>query len=235
MWFDTMTGSDAEDVRVVGPTHRESVDCRTFRAKGATSVDGDVRADVATLKGTASVGGDVSVREFTSKGATDVAGGLEAEEVSLKGTARVVGSLRTDALSAKGSSQFGDVAADSFAAKGQVAVDTVTADDIAVHGVVSAERLEATTVSLVLSGDTSTVGALVGSDVTVERDDQGDQRGDLEATTIEGETVAIEHAEVEEVVGREVSVGPGSHVGLVRVDELDVHPDATVERTERLD
>lgn len=234
MWFDTMTGSDAEDVRVVGPTHLESVDCRTFRAKGATSVDGDVRADVASLKGTASVGGDVSVREFTSKGATDVAGGLEAEEVSLKGSACVVGSLRTDSVDAKGASRFAAVEAASFAAKGQVAVDTVTADDIAVHGVVSAERLEATTVSLVLSGDTSTVGTIVGSDVTVERGED-DQRGDLEATTIEGETVAIEHAEVEEVVGREVSVGPGSHVGLVRADEIDVHPDATVERTERLD
>lgn len=234
MWFDTKTTASGEDVRVVGPTSLESVDCRRFVAKGATNVDGDVTADVATLKGTASVGGDVSVREFASKGATDVAGTLEADDVALEGTTRIAGSLRADALSAKGASQFGAVEAASFAAKGQVAVDTATADEIDLRGVVSAERLEATTVSLGLGGDTSTVGTIVGGDVTVERD-EGSDRGDLEATRIEGETVAVEHADVEEVTGRQVVVGPGSHVGVVRADEVDVHPDATVERTEPIE
>lgn len=234
MWFDTGTVSDGEDLRVVGPTSLESVECRRFVAKGATNVEADVTADAATLKGTASVGGDVSVRKFESKGATDVAGSLEADDVALEGTTRVVGPLRTDVLSAKGASQFGDVAADSFAAKGQVSVDAVTADGIDLHGVVSAERLEATSVSLRLGGDTSTVGTIVGSDVTVERD-EGSERGDLEATRIEGETVTVAHADVEEVTGREVFVGPGSRVGVVRADEIEVHPDATVERTEPLD
>lgn len=234
MWFDTKTTASGDDVRVVGPTSLESVDCRRFEAKGATEVAGDVLADAVVLKGTTSVGGDVSVRRFTSKGATDVAGSLEADDATLKGTTRVVGATRADGLSAKGASQFGDVEADSFEAKGQVAADAVTGDEVAVHGVVSAERLEGTTVSLGLDGDTSAVGTIEGGDVTVERG-EGDDRGDLEATRIEGETVAVEHAAVEEVVGREVRVGPGSHVELVRADRLDVHPDATVERTEPLD
>lgn len=234
MWFDTGTTSDGEVLRVVGPTSLESVDCRRFVAKGATNVDGDVTADAVSLKGTTSVGGDISVREFASKGAIDVAGTLDADDVALKGTTRVEGSLQADALSAKGASRFSDVAADSFAAKGQVAVDTVTADEIDLHGVVSADRLEATAVSLFLGGDTSTVGTIVGGDVTVERDDEN-ERGDLQVTRIEGETVAIEHTDVEEVTGREVSVGPGTCVGVVRAEQLDVHEDATVERTESLD
>lgn len=234
MWFDTGTTSESEDVRVVGPTSFDSVDCRRFEAKGATEIANDLTADVATCKGATEVGGGVSVRAFESKGATEIGGPFEADEATCKGATEVIGQTQVDNLRVKGASQFGDVEADSFEAKGRVAAECVFANEIVIHGVASAVRLEAKAVSLVLSGDTSTVETIVADDVLIERSEDN-ERGDLKATTIEGDTVTIEHVEVEEVVGRDVTIGPGSHVELVRADDLSVHSDATIERTEPLD
>lgn len=235
MWFDTGTTSESEDVRVVGPTNLDSVDCRRFEAKGATEIAGDMTADVATCAGATGVGGNVSVRVFESEGATEIGGSLDADEATCAGATEVVGGTQVDDLRVKGASEFANVASDSFEVKGPVAAEYVSADEVDVHGVVSAERLEARVVTLLLESNTSTVETIVADDVIVERDEEGDEQVTLEATTIEGETVDIEYAEVEKVVGREVNIGPGSHVELVRADDLSVHSDATVERTESLE
>jgi cytoskeletal protein CcmA (bactofilin family) len=133
------------------------------------------------------------------------------------------------------------VNAETVSAKGALAVADLVADEVDIRGVVSANRIHADEFSLEMGGGESTVEAIVGGTISVERGDSkgwldvgGDSKGRLDAGTVEGEVVTIEHTSADEVTGEKVRIGPGSHVGVVRAGELDVDEDATVERTEEL-
>jgi cytoskeletal protein CcmA (bactofilin family) len=240
MKIDTTNGS--EDVRVVGPTNLSSVDCESFNAAGATKVDDSVAARTVSLKGTTTIGGDLKAEEFSAKGTTNVAGEVNADEIVTKGSTRVEGDLRADHLETKGSSKFEDVSAETVSAKGALAVGDLVADAVEVRTVVSADRILADDVHLVLGDSESTVEAVVGGTVAVERGDSNgwidigeSANSRLNAGTIEGEVVTVEYTTAEEVTGEKVRIGSGSHVGVVRAGKLDVDENATVERTEELD
>ena len=236
-----ITNGTDEDVSVVGPTHLSSVDCESFSAAGATKVDGDVEARIVSLKGSTTVGGDLTAGEFSAKGSTNVAGSATADEISAKGSTRVDGDLRADRVEAKGSSKFGDVSAETVAATGALAVADLDADVVEVEGVASADRVRADEFSLEMGGGESTVEAIVGGTVSVERGDSvnvldadGNSKGRLDVGTVEGEDVTLEYATADEVTGETVRIGPGSRVDVVRAEDVDVDEDATVERTEEL-
>lgn len=236
------TDTSGDDVRVVGPTNLSSVDCESFSAAGATNVEGDVTATDVSLKGTASVGGDVSAAEFVAKGATEVGGSLTADEATVKGSTSV-DSVTADRLEAKGASEFGDVSVDSASTTGSLSVADLVADDSAeISGVASADSIRADEVRIVLADGESTVEDIVGGTVSVEREtlgkgwgiDGASTDGHLRAKTVEGDAVVVEHATVEKIVGEQVHLGPGARVEVVRAGELEVHEDATVERTKNL-
>ena len=229
MRFGTTVESGGDDVRVVGPTHLSSVDCETFSATGATKVDGDVAARTVSLRGSASVGGDAKATEFVAEGSTNVSGGVTADEVTAKGSTRVEGDLQSDRLDAKGSSRFEAVNADTASVAGALSVADLVADAAEIRGVVDADCIEADDVRIVLGDGESTVEAIRGGTVSVERENTD---GRLHAERVEGEVVSLEHATVDEVTGEKVRLGPGARVGLVRAEKLDVDEDATVEKTE---
>lgn len=249
------TATNEGDVSVVGPTHLSSVDCESFSAAGATKVDGDVKADVVSLKGrtnvagdleaeevtakgSSNVAGDLKAEEFTVKGSTNVAGSVNADETTVKGSTRIEGDLRTGRLDAKGSSNLRDVSADSVSAAGALSVADLVADAVEIQGVVDANRIRAEEIRIALGDDDSSVGTIQGKTVVVEREKMGgpgETDGHLDAETVTGDEVAIEHATVEEVSGETVRLGPGAKVGVVRAGELDVDENATVERTEEFD
>lgn len=232
------TATNEENVSVVGPTHLSAVDCESFSAAGATKVDGDVTAETVSLKGTTNVAGDLKASRFSAKGSTNVAGNANADETTVKGSTRIEGDLRADHLDAKGSANLGGVSADSVSAAGALSVADLVADAVEIRGVVDANRIHADEVHVALGDGDSSVGAVQGKSVVIEREESGSlgsSGGRLDAETISGEEVALEHATVEEVSGETVLLGPGAEVGVVRADELDVDENATVERTGELD
>lgn len=232
MWLNTSPESDSETLHVVGPTHLRSVDRRTFHAKGATKIDGDVTAESVVCKGTATIGGNVSVGQFRAEGATNVAGQFVADEASLNGTIRIEGELEANHLDSKGASRFADVDADAVLAKGTVQADTIEADEAVLRGVVDVVLIDADSVQISLSDDESTIDTIEADDITVERNEESESNeGRLEAGRVIGDVVAIEHTTAEEVVGDEVFIGPGSHVGLLRAERYEIDKGATVEAT----
>lgn len=188
MIFGTGVGSDGGELNVVGPTHLSSVDRKSFSATGATTVDGDVDADVVSLAGSASVGGRLTASELTAEGSTEVTGAVEADEVTLEGSSEVDGTLRADRLKAKGSSRFADVDAESVDASGTLTADDLVAGTVEIGGVVDAGCIDARELHVVINGGESTVETIDATTVAVECEEGGAESGRLEAERSQGRT-----------------------------------------------
>lgn len=248
---------DGRRISVSGPTHLDAVEAATFDASGATTVDGDLRADRADVSGATSVGGDIVGEELDGSGSLDVGGDVAVEEVDVSGATEIGGDVTAVALDSSGSLEVdGRVGAErldvsgSFSASavdagdmdssGAARVDRLVAETVTAAGVIDSETVEAGTFELALD-DESTIETLQAEEVTVRSDSDRDGLvgaalnflsgdGHLTASKITAETASLEQVDVDELRVDEATLGPDVHVGDLYAREWEADAQATVER-----
>lgn len=248
---------DGHRISVSGPTHLDAVEATAFDASGATTVDGDLRADRTDVSGATSVGGDVVGEELDGSGSLDVDGDVAVEDVDVSGATEIAGDVTAVTLDASGSLEVdGRIGAErldvsgSFSASavdaghmdssGATHVETLVAESVEAAGVLDSEAVEAGTFELVLD-DESTIETLQAEEVTVGPDSDRDGivgfaldflsgDGHLTATKITAETATLEQVDVDELRVDEATLGPDVHVGDLHAREWEADSEATVER-----
>lgn len=179
--------ADDRHVSVSGPSQLDAVDASTFDASGATTVDGDVRADTVDVSGTTDVGGVLAAERLDASGALEVAGETTLETADLSGSATFGAGLTVGELDTSGALEVADrLAAERLASSGRLEATTVEGEHVETSGAVTAETVAATRL---------------------------EASGDLEAEEVTGESVSVAgHVDVDRLVADRVRIEPGGDV-----------------------
>lgn len=254
----TMSEDTSREIVVSGPTHVESVDAARFEASGATTVDGDLRADTVDVSGATSVGGDLRGDDLEASGSLDVGGAVTVEAADFSGATEIGSDLTAIHLEASGATEVGGrvsverldvggaleseaIDAEAIDTRGALETRTLTVKQFEGSGAVEADSVEAGTFELRVEHGDSTIGTLETDHVTVEAGGSRDGlvgaaldalRGDgrLEVDEITAETADLERTRVGTLRAEEATLGPDVTVGDLYVDEWEAAEEATVER-----
>jgi cytoskeletal protein CcmA (bactofilin family) len=250
-------GEDGRRISVSGPTQLDAVDAAVFDASGATSVNGDLRADHSDVSGATTVGGDIVGEELDGSGSIEVGGDVAVEQIDVSGATEIEGDITAVTLDSSGALEVdGRIGAERLEASGSLSasaidaghmdssgaarVDTLVAETVEGSGVLDSESVEAGTFELILD-DESTIETLQAEEVTVKPDSDRDGilgnaldflsgDGHLTATKITAETASLEHVDVDELRVGEATLGPDVHVGDLYAREWEADSDATIDR-----
>lgn len=208
--------------------------CESFHCSGSASADSDIECtndvgisgsfradqsiscDVLRVSGSAKIGGECVCRsEAKISGAADIGGALKGKSVI------VSGGIRVD----------GDIEAEMFKSAGSIRCS----------GLLNAEKVDIRT-----DGCGTNINQIGGTTILIYTDKKskglnlarlpifaklvsGSTTGN-KVNLIEGETIAIEHCEVEKIVGDTVAIGEGCKIHRVEYsNEVEIHESAVVD------
>ena len=186
------------------------------RASGALKIDKSLACDGLHISGSAKIGGDCFCKS----------------EAKISGSAWIGGDLKGKSLTVSGGLQVeGDIEAELFKSAGSVRCD----------GLLNAEKVDIKT-----DGGGVKINQIGGTTILIYTDKRskglnlarlpifaklvsGSSTGNM-INLIEGETVAIEHCEVEKIVGDTVAIGEGCKVNRVEYStDIEIHDSAVVD------
>lgn len=205
-----------EAIRIAGAgvVTGQPVRTRMFKSAGSARVQGDLEADETKVAGACAFEGGVTTDVFHSSGSVRVARTLTADRVESSGSLEVVADLTADEIVASGSLKVGgSLRADRLHASGSLVVaGPLVADDVDVE-----------------LGGSSRVGDVQADEVRVKvTGGLFRSRGDLQAGTIQAESVYLEGTTAKLVRGDRVTIGPHCRIQAVEAEELVVHESSEV-------
>lgn len=217
---------------------------------GSGKIAGNVRCKALTVAGSATGMGDVCCEDVVgTAGSVHLKGALSAAELRANGSFRLDGDcvVRQD-IRMNGAAHFGGVVkCTCFKSAGSVHLEKgAEAEEIHAEGHIrSNDLLNAERIELRLHDAFSRVASIGGSEICVKCTKtpsllmilfRGRKVGTLEvAESIEGEKIRLENTTAPLVVGDTVTIGKGCTIGLVQYKTaLDIHPEARVEKSEKL-
>lgn len=191
------------------------------RVSGSAHFDKSVEAEIVSVSGSVKVGGDVNVKKT----------------IKISGSFGCGGSLKASLLSCSGAVDIG----------GEAEADEIKiAGKINCAGLLNAEKIE---IRMDGFNVNSKIGSIGGSEIKIHNDRKGEKISRMPLLSklvgsggkivigelIEGDIVAIECVKAPHVVGRMVTIGADCEIDLVQYsEEIEVHPDAKVEKLEKI-
>lgn len=221
---------------------------------GSGKIDGNIRCLSFTCSGATSAAGDlICAEDARISGSTHVERNFSAKNMLVSGSFRVGGDCKVEQeLKIAGSSDCrGDLKATRLNCAGKLKVGGgIEAEEVELAGVVDcAGLLNAEKIKIKFEGMSSRVGSIGGSDIKVYCDKKTRKitrlplfsklvggEGILQIDeSIEGDVIAIESVHTPLVIGRIVAIGADCHINLAQYsEEIEIHPDAKVERCEKV-
>lgn len=181
-----------------------SMEADAFVNAGSSTIEGSLKADKIDQQGALEVGRDVEAKTFRSSGAFGIEGSLEADEIEIE----INGDSHVHAILGK---SIQVEAGTSKVAKGQVIVMQRGG-----HGttVVTGGTISGNASGYAEGGRVGSVSASSSASVS-----GGNSTFKLEAKTIEGDEVELEHTVADLVKGKKVKIGKGCKIGAVEYTE----------------
>lgn len=243
------------DMKIAGSGTIAAGEYDNIRVSGSARLGSPIRCGSFHCSGSSHGTGDMEAREDIGiSGSTHFDGDLRAHDIKVSGSARIDGHCTgAGEVRISGSMRCGgDVKGNAITVSGSMRAANVEGEDVRISGKVMCEGLlNAENIVIKMNGATSEIGSIGGSKISIypERHHKpiarmpllskllgNNGRADLTVKeSIEGDEIALEMVSAATVVGRVVAIGAGCHIGLVQYTEtLEVSPDATVEREERI-
>ncbi|MEF3304771.1 polymer-forming cytoskeletal protein [Paenibacillus sp. GYB003] len=228
-------GGSYNNVKVNGEAQfNGDIDCLAFRCNGTARVYGSLKGTSCNVNGTLDIAGDfdtgeakingkmeidgnVKARTIKSFGETSVRGNVAGEEVGLQGYFSINGNCEAEQLRIKGIFRIG-----GLVNAGEV--------DLAVHSRCEVKEIGGESIRVHRS-EGNVLKKLIGS-FFLPADYY---EGTLNADTIEGDHIYVEHTSAKAIRGTVVVVGPGCRIGRVEYTErFECHADSSVQEQEQL-
>ncbi|MBQ8830936.1 MAG: hypothetical protein IJ017_05010 [Oscillospiraceae bacterium] len=229
----TIGAGEYERIRISGSGKADGlVRCKSFHCSGAFSGSAVIECENEIhVSGAFKNTGEIKAKEFSASGSAKNNAALTADVVKVSGGFKVGGKLKAVELRVSGGLGVdGDIEAENARITGGVSC----------AGLINAEEFYLDT-----SGSNySHAESVGGSRITVENRRTkgfleklfGSRNGYFEVReSIEGDEISLENTRVKTVTGRNVIIGEGCRIDLVRYTEsVDVHPDAKVGKLEKI-
>lgn len=212
--------------------------CQSFGCSGSAHCEGNIEAQKSIkVSGSAHFDQNISAQDITISGSAKINGNCTGT-----GTLRISGSMRCD----------GDIKGNSITVSGAARAANIEGEDVQINGKIVCEGLlNAENIVIKMDGATSEIGSIGGSKISISPDRHrkkvirlpllskllgNNGRNDLTVKdSIEGDEIGLEQVTAKTVIGRVVAIGEGCHIDLVQYSEaIEISPDATVERQERI-
>jgi len=193
-----------------------NIECADLEINGFGSIEGDVKTDTAHIAGKSDISGNVEARDFSVDGVVEIAGGVKAER-----------------LQNHGAMQIGrDCGAEEFKSRGGFAIGGLLNSgkiDVELYAHSSAREIGGENIS-VRQGEGFGFKKFINSILP----GFGWKSG-LEAETIEGDDVYLEHTKSKVVRGQNVRIGPGCEIDLVEYkNTFEKSSDAIVKSSKKV-
>ncbi len=199
-----------EEAKVSGSFRLEShLTARSFAVSGSAKIGGDINADQdVAVSGSMKCGGNIKCTSLVCAGSVETDGGIEAEIAKIFGRIKCNGLLNAETV---------DISLEGTFSNGKIG--NIGGSEIKIH--LDSKRRAGAFSRLPLISKLFGAGS-ANELLTVE-------------DTVEGDSVALEYTKAAKVVGRVVAIGQGCEIGLVQYSqELEIHPDAMVEKYEKI-
>jgi cytoskeletal protein CcmA (bactofilin family) len=183
------------------------IDCIDLIIQGNAKIHGNVKAKVTHVSGTASMQGSLRSEIMKIQGNASIDGNVECKEVRFQGSGKVKGNLSGDEVYVHGGSKItGDCTAEIFEVKGSFNIG----------GLLNAGKI---LVTMFGSCQAKEIG---GENIEVKKQKMNllkkllfDFNIGLNADSIEGDVIYLEHTKAKVVRGNQVTLGPGCEIDLV--------------------
>ena len=235
----TIAAGEYDHIRVSGSAKLGGpIRCQSFHCSGSARCDGDIEAQKdIKVSGSAHFDQSVSAQDVGISGSTRINGNC-----TCTGILRISGSMRCD----------GDIKGNTVTVSGAAHTANIEGEDVQINGKIVCEGLlNAENIVIKMDGASSEIGSIGGSKISIypERHHKKSPRLPLLSKllgkngrnelvvkdAIEGDEIALEQVTAKTVIGRVVAIGEGCHIDLVQYSEaIEISPDATVERQERI-
>lgn len=251
--FDEEEDQDTDDIAVEvegksktvslsGASRSKDVNCVYFKSSGSTKITGYLKAEEAKISGATKVEGDAVIGELNCGGSFKVEGKTEAGVLNLSGASKFEGNVTAKQIKSRGASKFeSHVEVDEFNSTGALKIENdVNAKTFSASGAFKIEGTLTGHEIMLNPGGDSAVKHIKGGDILVEGGGKGGglfsmfKKGGLSAETITGDNIYLENTRVKKVEGKDVKIGPGCSVGLVRAKNMKIHGSASVDKKENL-
>ena len=220
-------------IRISGSGRAEGlIRCESFHCSGAFSGSADIECtNEIHASGAFKNTGTIKANEFSVSGSAKNEAALTADVVKVSGGFKVGGKLKAVELRVSGGlSVNGDIEVENARITG----------GISCYGLINAEVFYLDT-----SGSNySHAESVGGSRITVENSRTkglieklfGSRKGCFEVSeSIEGDEISLENTRAKTVTGRNVIIGEGCEIDLVRYTEsADISPDAKIGKLEKI-
>jgi len=236
----TIAAGEYDNIRVSGSAKLggPTIRCASFHCAGSTHCVGDMEVTKeVSCSGSTHFDRNVQAQDIKVSGSMRIDG-----HCTSSGDMRIAGSLRCD----------GDIKGNGITVSGSMSAANVEGENVLISGKITCSGLlNAENLVIKMNGATSDIGSIGGSKISIypERHHKPISRmpllskllgnnGSSDLTvreSIEGDEIGLELVRAKTVVGRVVAIGEGCHIELVQYTEkLEVSPDATVEREEKI-
>ncbi|ULL18958.1 hypothetical protein DVH26_33715 [Paenibacillus sp. H1-7] len=185
------------------------VECEEFQSNGRSEVRGHTRGEKVEVNGSSKLYGNLDAGVLEVKGDAKVEGHVTYREFNGKGSMVVKGNMTGDSFELEGGLQVdGDCAAETFVANGGFQVGGLLnagVIDITMFWACKAQEIGGEKIIVRKSGLASLWNPFLPKFASKH----------LNAETIEGDEIYLEHTTAHTVRGNRVTLGPGCEVSLV--------------------
>ncbi|WP_282936790.1 polymer-forming cytoskeletal protein [Paenibacillus sp. RC67] len=207
------SGGVYQEVKITGEGQVVgNLDCTDFKVYGTSRVDGNVKSQSFKIFGTSVVVGNVDSDQVRIYGTSDIGGDLSVKRLKLHGSSQIGGSLTGDDLQIGGEITIQqDCEAESFSAKGGFTVGGLLnagTVQIQLFGPCSAREIGGEIIKVTRSGLAYRLHKLFHALVP-------GTENILNADSIEGDSIYLEHTKARVVRGSSVRIGPGCEIDYV--------------------
>ena len=189
------------------------MDCLDIRVNGNYEGSGSLKANTGRIHGNAKIKGDFESGDIDVNGSMTIGGDMAVKEIKTNGKLVVKGDVQSDTIDANGEFRVrGNCNAESFLITGMFTVEqTLNAGkiDAGIFGPSSVKEI---------GGEKITVrkgGHKLAKAFATLFDTMSLYKTRLEAETIEGDNIELEHTTAKVVRGNNVTIGDGCEIDLV--------------------
>lgn len=223
--FGSSNGGQFHHVTINGKgTINNNIVCEEFECNGSGTVQGDVRANIAHVNGMAKIQGNVEGKHLGVDGTAKIEHNVRVKKLKVSGKASIGGALKSEEIIIKGRLNVEeDCEAETFKAESVFKIG----------GLLNAEQID-----INLFGDCQ--AKEIGGETIVVKYKSSlfglfKSLTQLEAETIEGDKIEIEHTNAKVVRGNHIKIGPNCNIGLIEyTDELVIDKKAIVSETKKV-
>lgn len=205
-----------------------SIDCRELSISGAGKILGDIKAEEVSISGSGKIEGATYCNDISVSGGAKFSGDVQCKSISTSGSCKVDGGLKSEDVSISGSLSIDKkIEAEVIKISGLLTASGLEGERFYGSGIFKIEELlNADKIDISMMGrcEAKEIG---GEVITIKRDSfnkigglfqslfiSGYKDGSLQAETIEGDELYLEHTTAKVVRGDKVVIGPGCNIEL---------------------